>query len=74
MPNDPLLRPAEVARLLAISRSQTYDLLAGGEITVVRIGRLVRVDPADLADYLARNKRSSSPVLTWAREPRAGPR
>ena len=41
-----LLRPDEVASALGLGRSKTYQMLASGEIPVVRIGRSVRV-PAE---------------------------
>jgi excisionase family DNA binding protein len=41
-----LLRPSEVAELLGLGRSKTYELIAEGAIPSVRIGKCVRV-PAD---------------------------
>jgi excisionase family DNA binding protein len=41
-----LLRPAEVAELIALGRSKTYELIASGLIPSIRVGRAVRV-PAD---------------------------
>ena len=38
-----LLRVTEAARLLGVSRSTLYQLIAKGEIPVVRLGRSVRV-------------------------------
>ncbi len=51
-----LLRPPEVARRLSVSRARAYQLLAAREIPVVQIGRLVRVDPRDLEDYIRRQR------------------
>jgi len=48
-----LLRGDEVARLLNLSKSKTYELLASGEIPAVRIGRAVRVRPEALMRYLS---------------------
>lgn len=42
-----LLRASEVARLLGIGKTKTNEMLASGELPVVRIGRAVRV-PRDL--------------------------
>lgn len=42
-PEPIMLRPAEVATLLAISRSEVYRLIERGDIPSVRIGRSVRV-------------------------------
>ena len=41
-----LLRPAEVAVMLGIGKSKTYELIGSGVIPSVRIGKCVRV-PAD---------------------------
>jgi excisionase family DNA binding protein len=54
-----LLRPPEVARRLQVSRARAYQLLASREIPVVRVGRLVRVDPGDLDAYI-RNQRDTA--------------
>lgn len=48
-----LLRLHEVADRLAISRSMAWKLVAYGHLRSVRIGRAVRVRPADLEAYLA---------------------
>jgi len=41
-----LLRVEEVAQTLGIGRSKTYELIAAGELPVVRVGRCVRVPAA----------------------------
>lgn len=51
-----LLRSDEAARLLAISIRKLWTSAKEGEIPVVRIGRSVRCDPADLQDYIERQK------------------
>lgn len=48
-----LLRIANVAERLAISRSMAWKLIDLGELRSVRIGRAVRVRPHDLEAYLA---------------------
>lgn len=50
-----LLRATEVARLLGVSRSQAYYMMAVGELPVVRIGRAVRVPKLALAEWITRN-------------------
>lgn len=42
-PEPILLRPAEVAALLSLSRSEVYRQIAAGTIPSVRFGRSVRV-------------------------------
>jgi excisionase family DNA binding protein len=49
-----LLRVSEVARLLSISRSRAYELVASGTIPgVVRLGNSIRVRKADLEAWVA---------------------
>ena len=47
-----LLRISEVAECLAVSSSMAWKLTATGELRSVRIGRAVRVRPADLEAFL----------------------
>jgi len=49
----PLLRIDDVADRLAVSRSMAHKLVGQGAIRSVRIGRAVRVRPADLDAFLA---------------------
>lgn len=47
-----MLRVADVARLLTVSRSAVYRLIADGTIPSVRIGHCRRVTPRQLAEYV----------------------
>jgi len=47
-----VLRVEEAARLLAISRSKTYGLIATGELPSVRIGGSVRVPRRALETWI----------------------
>lgn len=47
-----VLKVKEVATILRISLSQTYELIARGEIPCVRIGRIIRVPRTALEQYL----------------------
>jgi excisionase family DNA binding protein len=47
-----LLRIEEVAEILRLGRSKTYDLVARGELPGVRFGRSVRVPAAALRRWL----------------------
>jgi excisionase family DNA binding protein len=50
----PLMRVAEVAELLGLSRKRCYELVGSGEIPSVRVGeRSIRVPRASLDAYLA---------------------
>ena len=48
-----LLRIEAVAKRLSVSRSMAWKLIDLGDIQSIRIGRAVRVRPADLEAYLA---------------------
>ena len=50
--DEQLLKPADVAEILQVSKAQAYSLLKRGEIPVVRIGSLVRVRPRDMEQYI----------------------
>ena len=47
-----LLRIPEAAEVLGIGRSTLYELMATGEIPVVRIGRAVRIPRIAIADWV----------------------
>lgn len=52
-----LLRGAEVARVLSVSRSMAYQMMSDGTLPVLRIGRAVRVPRRALAEWVAVNTR-----------------
>jgi excisionase family DNA binding protein len=56
-----LLRPEEVANVLRIGRTRTFDLLGSGELPVLRIGRVVRVLKADLDRWIAEHTTGREP-------------
>ena len=47
-----LLTVEEAGAALGVGRSLMYELIARGEIQTVRVGRLRRVRPDDLRDYV----------------------
>jgi len=47
-------RVNEAAEMLGISRSKCYELIAAGEIPVVRIGTSIRVPSEGLREWLER--------------------
>jgi excisionase family DNA binding protein len=49
-----LLRIPEAAQRLALGRSTVYELIAKGELPVVRVGAAVRVPASALSDWVAR--------------------
>jgi excisionase family DNA binding protein len=50
-----LLNGTQVAEILNISRAAAYNLMKRGHLTSVRFGRLVRVRPEDLEDFILSN-------------------
>jgi excisionase family DNA binding protein len=50
-----LLRVQDVCRLLDVGRSTVYELIARGELPVIRIGRLVRVPRPALEEWIVSN-------------------
>ena len=55
-PDNALLTMPEVAALLRVPVSYAYELARTGKLPCVRFGRYVRVDPAALQAWLAKNR------------------
>lgn len=56
-----LLRVPEVAKALGLGRTKVYELIAAGELPVIRLGRAVRVSVAALQKWVEeRDKQSIS--------------
>ncbi|HEX6351081.1 MAG TPA: helix-turn-helix domain-containing protein [Candidatus Dormibacteraeota bacterium] len=47
-----LLRAEEAARMLGLGRSKVFQMLAAGELPVVRIGRSVRIPREELREWI----------------------
>lgn len=47
-----LLKAKEVAERLNVSRSQAFTLMRNGTIATVRFGKLTRVRPEDLEEFI----------------------
>lgn len=50
--SEPLLRPSEVARLLACSTKTVYSWAGSGYLPSVRLGRLVRFRGGDVSRFV----------------------
>jgi excisionase family DNA binding protein len=48
-----LVDSREVARLLGIGRTKTFQLMASGELPMIRLGRCVRVPVVALQSWIA---------------------
>jgi excisionase family DNA binding protein len=59
-----LLKPAEIAEILQVSRALAYSLLQRGEIPAVRIGTVVRVRRRDLEKYINEKAHQKNPDKT----------
>lgn len=57
----------QMAELLGVSERHIYELAAGGTIPAFRVGKAIRFDPQDVADWLRKkkppNKQNISPRL-----------
>lgn len=51
-----LMRAGEVATLLNLDRKEVYRMLERGDIPRIKIGRSVRIAPADLDTYLEKQR------------------
>lgn len=49
-----LVRPEEAARMLRVSRSAVYGLMAAGELPSIKIGARRRIPRKSLDDYVRR--------------------
>ena len=54
-----LLTPRQAAKALSISEKTLYNYTKSADIPVVRIGRAVRYDMADLRAWIEQSKKSS---------------
>ena len=55
-----LLRPEELAGLLALGRSMVFKLVARGELPAVRIGRAVRIRRVDAERFVLERAAASA--------------
>ncbi len=53
----PFMTIDDVAEILRLSTKQVRRIIASGDLVAHRFGRLLRVSPEDLQDYVARHRR-----------------
>ncbi|MGN7403385.1 substrate-binding domain-containing protein [Cytobacillus praedii] len=58
----------EVAQILKVSKLTIYDLVKKGLLPTYRVGRQMRIDPADLKEYIQRSKRGEGLSLPKVNE------
>ncbi|MDP1570368.1 MAG: helix-turn-helix domain-containing protein [Vicinamibacterales bacterium] len=56
MTREALITIEEAAARLGISRRAGYDLVAQGKLEAIRVGRLLRVEPAAIERFKVRNR------------------
>lgn len=56
-----LMRVKEAASLLAKPRSVVYQMVADGELSAVRHGRSIRLDRADVLEWIRKHKSRAIP-------------
>lgn len=49
-----LMTPRELAELLKLGRNKTYELLASGELPIIRFGRAIRVPRSAVLNWIDR--------------------
>jgi len=54
IPDRLLIRPAEAAAMLSVSRTRVYELISRGELPSVRLGGSIRVPVGELQRHIAR--------------------
>jgi excisionase family DNA binding protein len=54
----------EAARILAVGRSTVYELIGGGQLATVHIGRSVRVPVDELRRFVARRSPEGQSAVT----------
>src|SRR5579885_1401558 len=59
-----LLKVSEVAALLRVSRNLVYELIAQGELPVIRLGRVIRVPRDALERWIDREAATNVPNET----------
>ncbi len=56
---EPMYKAEDVRQRLGVGRATAYKLISSGEIPSYRVGRVLRVKPEDVDNYLARNRRET---------------
>lgn len=74
MSEETSLTPEEVAGVLKITKNTVYELIKRGELTAYRVGRKIRVDPADVEKYKTMGKNAKFPGKKTIPENRPVPR
>lgn len=64
----------ELAELLGVSDKHIYEMTADGSLPAFHVGRSVRLDPQDVADWLRRKRPISAKLPAEEHSPKHGTR
>ena len=59
-PPEPLLTVRQAAQHLGVSPSSIHNYISSHELPAIRLGRTVRIQPTDLADFIAAHKQNGN--------------
>ena len=57
-PPEPLLTVRQAAQQLSLSPSAVHNYISSHRLPVIRLGRAVRIQPADLADFISAHRQN----------------
>lgn len=67
-----LLRPGEVAEILGICRTKTYDMISAGTIPSIKLGKSIRVPAETLRAWIDQQADDAARSVLESREPIKG--
>ena len=57
-PPEPLLTVRQAAQQLSLSPSAVHNYISSHRLPVIRLGRAIRIQPADLADFISQHRQN----------------
>lgn len=57
-PPEPLLTVRQAAQQLSLSPSAVHNYISSHRLPAIRLGRAVRIQPADLAEFIAQHRQN----------------
>jgi excisionase family DNA binding protein len=55
-PEEGLLTVEDLARILRCGKTKAWQIVNSSELPIIRIGRLVRISPEDVAEFVRKNR------------------
>ena len=59
-PPEPLLTVRQAAQQLSLSPSAIHNYISSHQLPVIRLGRAVRIQPADLAEFILQHRQNGN--------------